>query len=127
LPRAIPGGAPPAATFDHASGAKETHKRDIEQREHTEAGGQHEQQSGQEQADAEILEQVTSSQPIMPLPATALGGPCSGGWYSGGPYSGGRRWGRSVGGGADPCSGLGSRHEVPLVSGLQAALLRPTR
>jgi hypothetical protein len=102
VPQRISAGAPLAATFDQAGGDKDTQKCEIEQREHTKAGGQHEQQDGHEQASADILEQVTSSQPVVPLPATALG--C---WYSRGP---GR--GRAVGRRSDPRSGLGSRHEV---------------
>lgn len=47
--------APPAATLDQAGAGKEAKKREIEQREHTQAGGQQEQQGGQKQAGAEIL------------------------------------------------------------------------
>jgi hypothetical protein len=112
LPQHISAGVASAATFDHAGSDKEKQKGDIEQREDTEAGRQHEQQDGHEQASADILQQVTAPQPVVPLPATALGG-----HWSRGP---GR--GRVVRRGLDPRSGLGSRHEVSSFSFLVGEL-----
>jgi len=61
------------ATTDHAGGDEQADEREIDQRQHPEASGQHEQQHGPEQAGAEVLDQVAPSQPVMPCPTPAIG------------------------------------------------------
>lgn len=98
-------GALAAATCDHAGGHQQTQQRKIKQGEHAKTGGHHEQQDSHDHGRTDIFEQVTATQPVVPLPVTTLGRESC---------ARGSRRGGAVGGGLYPRNGLGSRHVVAL-------------